>query len=227
VCIICPKHGEFWQIPNGHLEGKGCYHCGVESSASSLFSNTNEFIKKARQIHGDKYDYSKVEYKHNQTKVCIICPTHGEFWVTPNNHIGASNKCGCPKCKMSKLENFVIKLLEENNIDYIYECSKKDLNWLGRQRLDFYIPTKKIVLECQGLQHFIPSDFGGQSEPEKNLKKNIKADIKKFNKCTENGLNVLYIVDDKKSIIDIPIYRYNNVYSKEEFIKFITDGIKN
>ena len=51
--------------------------------------------------------------------------------------------------------------------------------------------------------------------------------IKKFNKCTENGLNVLYIVDDKKSIIDIPIYRYNNVYSKEEFIKFITDGIKN
>lgn len=51
--------------------------------------------------------------------------------------------------------------------------------------------------------------------------------IKKFNKCIENGLNVLYIVDDKKSIIDIPIYRYNNVYSKEEFIKFITDGIKN
>ena len=77
------------------------------------------------------------------------------------------------------------------------------------------------------MQHFIPSDFGGKSELEENLKKNIKADIKKFNKCTENGLNVLYIVDDKKSVIDIPIYKYNNVYSKEEFINFITDEIKN
>ena len=47
---------------------------------------TNEtFKERARQIHGDKYDYSKVEYgKNNKEKVCIICPEHGEFWQTPN-----------------------------------------------------------------------------------------------------------------------------------------------
>lgn len=41
---------------------------------------TEQFIKEAKKIHGDKYDYSKVEYNGNKTKVCIVCPIHGEFW---------------------------------------------------------------------------------------------------------------------------------------------------
>ena len=41
--------------------------------------NTTTFIEKAKTIHGDKYDYSKVEYKSIKEKVCIICPKHGEF----------------------------------------------------------------------------------------------------------------------------------------------------
>ena len=227
TCIICPKHGEFWQTPNKHLTGRGCYHCGREKTVSSIFSNTKEFVEKAKKVHGDKYDYSKVDYRHNQEKVCIICQKHGEFWQTPNNHIGAGNKCGCPKCKMSKLEEFVCKLFDNNSIKYIHECSRKDLNWIGRQRLDFYLPSKSIVVECQGSQHFLPSDFNGFSDAEENLKKNINSDIKKFNKCTENGLNVIYVVDDKKLVTDLPIYKYNNVYTKEEFVKFVKDEIKN
>ena len=64
---------------------------------------------------------------------------------------------------MSKLESFVSKLLENNGVDYIHECSKKDLKWLGKQKLDFYLPSKKLVIECQGLQHFKPSNFGGKN----------------------------------------------------------------
>ena len=56
---------------------------------------TEEFIKKAKEVHGDKYDYSKVEYKNTSTKVCIICPEHGEFWQTPNEHLQGH---GCRKC---------------------------------------------------------------------------------------------------------------------------------
>ena len=56
---------------------------------------TEEFIKKAREVHGDKYDYSKVEYVDSKTKVCIICPEHGEFWQKPCNHLFDN---GCPKC---------------------------------------------------------------------------------------------------------------------------------
>ena len=55
-----------------------------------------------KRFIGDKYDYSKVEYKDNHTKVCIVCPIHGEFWQTPSNHI--TRKSGCPYCsKVGKL----------------------------------------------------------------------------------------------------------------------------
>lgn len=55
----------------------------------------DEFIKIAQEVHGDKYDYSKVEYLDVKTKVCIICPNHGEFWQSPDNHIRGH---GCRKC---------------------------------------------------------------------------------------------------------------------------------
>ena len=95
VCIICPKHGEFWQDPSSHLSGVGCSKCGHEKIGKKNSSNSDEFIDKSRKVHGDKYDYSKVEYKNNRTKVCIICPEHGEFWQTPNNHLIGQ---GCPIC---------------------------------------------------------------------------------------------------------------------------------
>lgn len=56
---------------------------------------TEEFIRRAREVHGDKYDYSKVVYVNNRTKVCIICPIHGEFWQIPFSHLQGR---GCVKC---------------------------------------------------------------------------------------------------------------------------------
>ena len=52
------------------------------------------FIERAKNVHGDKYDYSKVEYKNARTKVCIICPIHGEFWQVPSSHLKG---IGCPR----------------------------------------------------------------------------------------------------------------------------------
>ena len=89
VCIICPEHGEFWQTPNKHLLGQGCPKCGNTKKLT-----LTEFIERSRKIHADKYDYSKVRYINNGTKVCIICPDHGEFWQTPRVHLKG---CGCPK----------------------------------------------------------------------------------------------------------------------------------
>ena len=79
ICIICPQHGEFWQTPNAHLMKEGCPKCKGENVSKVNRRTTNEFIEKAKKVHGDKYDYSKVDYKNNSTKVCIICPIHGEF----------------------------------------------------------------------------------------------------------------------------------------------------
>lgn len=95
VCIICPKHGEFLQKPSYHLRGNGCSKCGVVSKQKKLSSTTKEFIKKAREVHGNKYNYSKVKYVNSHTNICIICPEHGEFKQTPSMHLEGH---GCPKC---------------------------------------------------------------------------------------------------------------------------------
>ena len=94
VCIICPKHGEFWQTPHDHLKSE-CKECYNEKRGDLSRSNAEEFIKKAKLIHGDKYDYSKVNYLNNRTNVIIICPIHGEFTQTPNTHLNGS---GCYQC---------------------------------------------------------------------------------------------------------------------------------
>lgn len=87
VCIICPIHGEFWQAPSNHLSGNRCPKCAADLRASNKRLTTEEFIRRAKEIHGDIYDYSKVEYKGYLEKVCIVCPEHGEFWQRPGNHL--------------------------------------------------------------------------------------------------------------------------------------------
>ena len=59
----------------------------------------DDFLERSKEKHGDKYDYSKVEYVRGNIKVCIICPIHGEFWMTPNHHYQGE---GCPKCRYIK-----------------------------------------------------------------------------------------------------------------------------
>ena len=142
-----------------------------------------EFIKKAREKHGDKYDYSNVDYKYNKTKVCIICPEHGEFLQKPTYHIQGQ---GCPKCNLSHMEHDVMNYLDERGIPYDYQ---KRFDWLGRQSLDFYLPDYNVGVECQGEQHFFPVKyFGG----EKTFKKTLERDKRKKKLCEENGVKLLY-----------------------------------
>lgn len=120
VCIICPEHGEFWQKPNKHLRGRGCRKCADLETAKRLSSTTEKFVACAREIHGDKYDYSKVEYKDSKTKVCIICPEHGEFKQRPNSHLRG---CGCLKCSgsvKSTTKDFIKKAREVHGDKYDY-----------------------------------------------------------------------------------------------------------
>ena len=187
VCIVCPIHGEFWQTPNSHLSGIGCKKCGINSRINKRKKSIEEFIKEAREIHGDKYDYSKVEYINNHTKVCIICPIHGEFWQIPDSHI--HQKQGCPICKESRLEKKIRYLLLENNI--CFEQQKR-FKWLGLQSLDFYLPEYNIAIECQGIQHFEPINFFGG---EKALKETIERDKEKKEKCKKNNIKILYFSD--------------------------------
>jgi hypothetical protein len=90
VPITHPEHGEFLQTPVNHLQGQRCSKC------SGIYRyNNNEWIDKAKNVHGERYDYSKVVYENNSTKIRIICKEHGEFRQRPSNHIKGKN---CPNC---------------------------------------------------------------------------------------------------------------------------------
>ena len=95
VTIICPKHGPFRQRPYKHLSGQNCSACSYEERGKMHRKSLEQFIADAKAVHGDEYDYSKVNYTSAFDKVEIICPVHGSFFQSPNNHI---NGHGCAKC---------------------------------------------------------------------------------------------------------------------------------
>lgn len=194
VKIICPIHGVFEQKANNHMNGAGCKKCANENNGKQQRNTTENFIKKAKLVHGDKYNYSKTVYKTLSNKVCIICPKHGEFWQLPGNHLRG---WGCKKCSQSHLEKEIMKLLKENNIKYEYE---KEFEWLkneSRLSLDFYLPDKKIAIECQGSQHYFPSNFGSKKvSPDEMYALVVKRDKIKKDECEKRGIRVLYFTHE-------------------------------
>jgi hypothetical protein len=100
ITIICPDHGSFEQKPANHVRDVGCARCAFKSTAELRTLTTQEFIDKAKKVHGDRYDYSKVEYRSSHEKVEIVCSQHGSYWQSPANH-ARENKAGCPGCAES------------------------------------------------------------------------------------------------------------------------------
>ena len=95
IIVICRIHGEFEQKAETHLRGSGCPKCGRRKSDLGRRKTNADFIEQATQVHGDTFDYSKVDYKTNSSHVTIICRVHGEWKQTPSNHLSGF---GCPKC---------------------------------------------------------------------------------------------------------------------------------
>jgi hypothetical protein len=117
VKIICNTCNTiFKQAPGNHLIGQGCMNCYNKNTVRSL----EQFIQKAKKIHGNKYNYSKVIYKNNDTYVIIICQIHGEFQQSPHSHLNGSN---CIKCanNMRSTEEFIKDANKKHNYKYKYE----------------------------------------------------------------------------------------------------------
>lgn len=164
VIITCPKHGDFVINAHTHISnGYGCPVCGQINKGPARLT-TEQFIAKARKVHGDKYDYSKVNYILANQKIYIICPEHGEFWMTPNKHLIGEK---CPKCSQSRGEEFIYRILSCLNINFEKEFTIK-IKTLNRSsfRLDFAINIQNIwyLIEYNGIQHYQPCEYFGGEE---------------------------------------------------------------
>ena len=218
VCIICPEHGEFWQSPYVHIQGHECPECAKIKRAKNNKHSIDEFIQKSKLIHGDKYDYSKVEYINSHTKVCIICPEHGEFWQRPCCHTNLRQ--GCPFCNESQSEMEIEQILCEHKILYIRQ---KRFDWLGKMSLDFYLPNYGIAIECQGRQHFESVDYFGGNESLENTK---ERDLRKKQLCEKHNIKILYyanyiypfpynVFNDKNTLISEIKNKFNKLLTNE------------
>jgi len=199
VIIICPFHGEFNQQPSNHLKGSSCPKCKNTNSKSN-----KHFIQKSQLQHGDKYDYSKVNYIKNNVNVIVICNEHGEFIVTPSNHYKGSS---CPKCSESKGESSIRLLLEEYDISYIQEYKFKKF---GNYRFDFYLPELNTCIEYDGIQHFEAISYFGELNAlyETQSRDQIKNEYCKMNnikliriKYNTSDIMKRKIISDNKSLI--------------------------
>ena len=159
VEIICDIHGPFMQTPHKHLCGSGCYKCGKKRAADAITKNTERFVNEARKVHGDKYDYSKVEYVGRCIPVIIICKRHGEFKQTPHEHLDGH---GCQKCNASHGEKAIIEWLDSHGINYEFDKTIKGCKYKGHLRFDFIIPQNNLIIEFQGSMHYSKKDRGGR-----------------------------------------------------------------
>lgn len=139
VEIVCREHGPFWQNAAAHKLGQNCPKCAYRESIST----TEEFIKKAKKIHGDRYDYSKGAYTGWNNKVTICCQTHGDFNQTPNNHLHGfgCQTCGYvgipPRSKCKSTEKFIVQARRLHGDRYEYD------------RLGYTYSLKSVTITCK------------------------------------------------------------------------------
>lgn len=218
--VICPEHGEFLASPHSLYQGKGCPICGRLKSNKEEMITEKEWIERFNKIHKGKYDYSLMKYKGYKEKIEIICPQHGIFLQTPDNHYRGK---GCPVCNSSKMESEVREFLIENNFNFI---EQKRFKWLGFQSLDFFLPEYNIAIECQGAQHFNSIEI---FEKKITLNDRIKLDVNKNKQCIKNGVKVLYIIninDLKIALSDLCCGIYDNNFILRENLNILLNKIK-
>jgi hypothetical protein len=215
VDIICPIHGVFKIRPTNHLSGRGCRKCGNEINFNKKRKTKEVFINEVIKVHGNKYDYSLVDYLNADTKIKIICPQHGVFEQIPNDHrIGK----GCPSCvnHISKPEQEISLFL--NNLNISLEKTKRNI--IPPYELDIFIPEKKIAIEFNGLR-WHSSEF---------TEKNYHATKTKL--CEENNIQLIHIFEDewnfKKNIVksrlkNILNFTEDKIYARKCVIKEVNN----
>jgi len=186
-------------LTSGNTVSCGCFHkeqlvISADKHLNKILT-TEEFIKKSKKAHGDRYDYTKSIYHRSTDKIIIICKIHGEFTQNASSHIQGK---GCFKCRSSWGENRIRLILEKNKINH---CSEVSVDGCKNKRLlkfDFGIldENNKIIglIEYNGFQHYEPSKWSSNDQnSEKRFELIKKRDLIKINYCEYNNIPLLTI----------------------------------
>lgn len=239
--ISCPKHGEINISPKVHKK-HGCKKCYYEVIGKGHRTTEESFLMKVKDKHGDRYNYSKMNFIDMENKIEIICSNHGSFWQKPKNHIFSGN--GCPKCNSSKGELLIENFLILNNINYQKQFIFNDCRLVNPLPFDFYLTDYNICIEFDGIQHsskdksqsFYHDDSIKKRDEIKNLYcKNNNIDLYRISyskiKNIEKHLNlflnrkkILSSTEKRENFIkkSIEIWGYKYDYSEVKYIDYRT-----
>jgi very-short-patch-repair endonuclease len=138
IKIICPIHGEFEQTPTNHTQGQGCPKCNGKQLTQS------EILDKFKKIHRNRYDYSLVKYINNKKEITIICPVHGIFYQTPQNHLAGYGCQICGGSNKKTLDEFILQASKIHNNKYDYSS----VNYVNaRTKIEITCPNHGIFTQ--------------------------------------------------------------------------------
>ena len=207
VELGCKIHGWFKQNAFSHMYGAGCIKCNWDRWSKEKMKSHGQYVLDCDKVHGKgRYIYLS-EYKGKNEPITFQCAKCGRITtILADKHLNGGS--GCSFCIKSKLERDVQLFLENNNINFIPQFTV-----IGRQSLDFYLDDYNIGIECQGSQHFYNKHF------KEGLDTIIKRDIRKYNYCNDNDINLIYYTEPKLFKLDFinnenfgNIYQPNNIF---------------
>ena len=188
IDFICPKHGVFNKRASSVVDDKSfCPRCSWEKNTTGV----EKFIIQSKEIHGDKYDYSKVDYFNTNTKVEIMCPKHGSFFQRPKQHKRGE---GCPSCNESKGERKIDIFLRKRKQKFSRQkkfegCENPKTNY--KLSFDFYLPEINTCIEYDGEQHYLKNVSGFFTK--EIIESIIYRDAIKTKYCKTKNINLLRI----------------------------------
>jgi hypothetical protein len=193
VTIACPKHGDFTVTARAHYSGSfvGCPEC-----SGFIRNDLNSFIEKSQAVHGKKYDYSKSIYISSGKKLIVVCPTHGDFDITPSSHY--SKKSGCPSCSGKK------KL---TTVEFINRSKGIHGEKYSYVNTVFEGTSKKVVITCPEHGDFsirASDHIGGPKSGCKECK--VKQPLKRVKMSTERFIELSAVIHGNKYDYSKSIY---------------------
>ena len=205
--IICsnPDHKPTPITPAHHLGGQGCSECGEEGRdrwRRSSGHDTESWIAKARELHGDRYDYNQSEYTGYDCAITIKCAEHGLFVLEPaHQHIETERRRGCGECatRESTHSMAIGQWLTEKGYNFIKEWSHPECRDVKVLRFDYFLPDFNACIEYDGEQHFRLGPWGHDEEDiQFRFIKGRRRDAIKSLWCIDNSVRLVRVTSKTK-----------------------------
>ncbi len=225
ITVRCKIHGEERKTtPHWIMSQKyGCEKCYREARHKKVVEECSkkfyEWLNKSTYIKS--YDTSKIVFKGNKEKINLVCPIHGDFFLTPQKMMKRGT--GCPFCKESHLERDTKAILKEHDIKF--EPQKK-FDWLkskNKMSLDAFLTEYNIAIECQGEQHVDGRNNTFLTRNGKTFESLLERDLLKNKQCQEHGIRIIYIFKDKKKTKKKDEDIFQGIYKNALFLDEIAE----